>query len=167
MINKQSIWFVTLFSFIIVLSIYYLTINSNGLKDVLAPITNEITSPVYSEIEENSPLISLRLEEDESVLKEINDLENILIDNTKTSSEKNNAYNSLLALQDKKKDEERIEKKIKELYGIETFVKVKNNTIKITSIETKHDVSLANKIIRTVQEMFDEEKYITIKFAST
>ena len=164
MINKQSIWFVTLFSFIIVLSIYYLSINNNSLQEILSNPTNNTPIPVNSEIESSSLLVSLRLEEDESVLKEMEDLESIIIDNTKKRKEKNNAYNSLLALQDKKKEEAKIEAKIKEIYQIDTFVKVKNNTIKITSIETKHDVELANKIIRTVQEMYNEEKYITVKF---
>lgn len=166
MINKQSIWFVTLFSFIIILSIYYLTINNNSIQEMINITPNDNIKEVNSEITPSSMLVSLRIEEDESVLKEIEDLESILIDNTKTSSEKNNAYNSLLALQDKKKEEAKIEAKIKEIYQIDTFVKIKNNTIKITSIETKHDVELANKIIRTVQEMYKDEKYITVKFTT-
>ena len=35
MINKQSVWFVTLFSLILVLSIYYVTMNDNSLASIL------------------------------------------------------------------------------------------------------------------------------------
>ena len=164
MINKQSIWFVTLFSFIIILSIYYLTINNTDLKEFLNNNISNSSTPVWSELEPSSLLVSMRLEDDELVLKEIQDLESILIDNTKTSNEKNNAYNSLLAIQDKKKEEEKIEKKIKEIYNIDTFVKINSNNITITSTETKHDMALANKIIRTTQELYQDNKYITVKF---
>ena len=35
MINKQSVWFVTLFSLIIVLAIYYVTLNDSSLQNIL------------------------------------------------------------------------------------------------------------------------------------
>ena len=35
MINKQSLWFVTLFSLILVLSIYYVTMSDNSLEKIL------------------------------------------------------------------------------------------------------------------------------------
>ena len=50
MINKQSVWFVTLFSLILVLSIYYVTMNDNSLAGILENTTNTTTTsaPVNS-----------------------------------------------------------------------------------------------------------------------
>ena len=157
MINKQSVWFVTLFSLILVLSIYYVTMKDSSLEKIIENATTENTSvPVNVNIEESSLLVSLRVEEDEAVLKEM--------DTTKTTEEKNNEYNSLMALQAKKTDEEKIEKKIKETFSLDSFAKIKNDTISIVIASTEHSNTIANNIIRTVSEMFDEEKYITVKF---
>ena len=164
MINKQSVWFVTLFSLILVLSIYYVTLNDSSLKSIIENTTTENTTPVNVDVEESSLLVSLRIEEDESVLKEMNDYQSILFDSTSTTEEKNNAYNSLLALNQKKADEEKIEAKIKDEFQLESFVKIKEDTISITIASTDHSTSLANNIIRSVQTLYDTNKYITVKF---
>ena len=164
MINKQSVWFVTLFSLILVLSIYYVTLNDSSLKSIIENTAPENTTPVNVDVEESSLLVSLRIEEDESVLKEMNDYQSILFDSTSTTEEKNNAYNSLLALNQKKADEEKIEAKIKEEFQLESFVKIKEDTISITIASTDHSTSLANNIIRSVQTLYDTNKYITVKF---
>ena len=163
MINKQSVWFVTLFSLILVLSIYYVTLNDSSLKSIIENTTTENTTPVNVDVEESSLLVSLRIEEDESVLKEMNDYQSILFDSTSTTEEKNNAYNSLLALNQKKADEEKIEAKIKEEFQLESFVKIKEDTISITIASTDHSTSLANNIIRSVPTLYDTNKYITVK----
>ena len=165
MINKQSVWFVTLFSLILVLSIYYVTMKDSSLEKIIENATTENTSvPVNVNVEESSLLVSLRVEEDEAVLKEMENYQSILLDTTKTTEKKNNAYNSLMALQTKKTDEEKIEKKIKETFSLDSFAKIKNDTISIVIASTEHSNTIANNIIRTVSEMFDEEKYITVKF---
>ena len=169
MINKQSVWFVTLFSLILVLSIYYVTMNDNSLASILENTNTTTTTslPVNSEIEESSLLVSLRVEEDEAVLEEMENYQSVLLDTTTTTEEKNNAYNSLMALNQKKADEEKIEKTIKETYQLDSFAKVKDDTISITIASSEHSTTLANNIIRTVQELFEDQKYITIKFQTS
>ncbi len=164
MMNKQSVWFVTLFSLILVLSIYYVTLNDSSLQNILENISNSDSAPVSVNVEESSLLVALRVEEDENVLKEMENYQSILLDSTKTSEEKSNAYNSLMALNQKKGEEEKIEKKIKEELQLESFVKVKNDTISIVISKQEHNSTLANQIIRTVQNLYDKEKYITVKF---
>ena len=169
MINKQSVWFVTLFSLILVLSIYYVTTNDNSLASILENTNTTTTTslPVNSEIEESSLLVSLRVEEDEAVLEEMENYQSVLLDTTTTTEEKNNAYNSLMALNQKKADEEKIEKTIKETYQLDSFAKVKDDTISITIASSEHSTTLANNIIRTVQELFEDQKYITVKFQTS
>lgn len=169
MINKQSVWFVTLFSLIIVLSIYYFTMSDNSLASILneAKESESQTEPVSSEVSESSILISLRVKDDEDVLKELNDYQTILLDQTKSSDEKNNAYNSLMTLSQKKSEEEKIEKKIKSTHNLDSFVKIRNDTISITISSSEHTPTIANNIIRTVQSLYDQNKYITVKFQTT
>lgn len=163
MINKQSVWFVTLFSLILVLSIYYVTMNDSSLQSIMENIP-DVSTPVSVNVEESSLLVSLRVQEDESVLKEMEDYQQILLDSSKTSEEKNNAYNALMSLNQKKSEEEKIEKKIKEVHNLDSFVKVKKDSISIVIASMEHNSSLANNIIRTVQELYEETKYITVKF---
>lgn len=162
MINKQSLWFVTLFSIILVLSIYYVTISDSSLKEILGE--NVETKTVASEVTNASYLVALRVEEDELVLKEMNEYQEILLDNSKTSEEKSNAYTALTNLNNKKGKEQEIEKKILEEYKLESFVKIKDNTITITISKDDHNANLANNIIKTAQSLYDKKMYITVKF---
>lgn len=164
MINKQSVWFVTLFSLILVLAIYYVTMQDSSLQKIIENSQNETSVPVNVDVEESSLLVSLRIQEDEAVLEEMQNYQAVLLDETSTTEEKNNAYNSLMALQSKKSEEEKIEQQIKETHNLDSFVKIKDDTISIVIASAEHDSSLANNIIRTVQSLFDEEKYITVKF---
>ncbi len=165
MINKQSIWFVTLFSLILVLSIYYVTMQDSSLAKIIENAKSEtVDAPVNVNLEESSLLVSLRVAEDEAVLKEMENYQSVLLDNNSTTEEKNNAYNSLMALQAKKSEEEKVEKQIKETYQLDSFVKIKNDTISIVIASNEHSNTLANNIIRTVQGLFDQDKYITVKF---
>ena len=54
--------------------------------------------------------------------------------------------------------------KIKEVYNLESFVRIKNNQIEITVEKEENDSTLANNIMRTIQGLYEEEKYITVKF---
>lgn len=167
MINKQSVWFVTLFSLILVLSIYYITMKDSSLESILNGTNEDTSSPVSVEVEESSLLVSLRVEEEQAVLEEMQNYQDVLLDNSTTTEEKNAAYNNLMALQTKKSDEEKIEKTIKETYNLECFAKIKEDTISIVVGNSEHSSTTANNIIRTVQSLFDEEKYITVKFQNT
>ena len=162
MINKQSLWFVTLFSLILVLSIYYVTMSDNSLEKILGETNN--TALVSNEVSENSQLVALRVKEDEEVLKEMESYQQILLDSTKTSKEKSDAYNSLMTLNTKKGQEQEMEDKIKSEYKLDSFVKIKDDTISITVSTSDHSANLANNIIRTIRGMCDENMYITVKF---
>ena len=114
MINKQSVWFVTLFSLILVLSIYYVTLNDNSLQSIIDNFDNEeVSAPESVNVEESSVLVSLRVQEDESVLKQMENYQSILLDSTKTSEEKNNAFNSLMALNQKRETKKKLKRKLK------------------------------------------------------
>lgn len=162
MINKQNLWFITLFSLIIVLSIYYISIPDNLLKEITNN-TNSNTTEVGN-INESSALVALRVEADEETLKEIQTLQDILIDGTKSVAEKNDAYEQLLEVNINKGKEEEIEKLIKEEFKYDSFVKISGNNINVVISSSEHSPEIANNIIRKVQEKFDTQKYITVKF---
>ena len=160
MINKQNLWFVTLFSLILVLGIYYVTMGDETLS-VLAG-ENNVSSPV--EVKASDVIVALQVASDESVLKEMNEYQSILLDDTATIEEKNDAYNALQALSNSKSECKKIKKMITEKFKYDSFIKIDGDAISITIASKEHSKEIANKIIREVQNMYDKQKYITVKF---
>lgn len=163
MINKQGLWFVTLFSLILVLGIYYVTVKDDDLLAIAANNTTNNEAEVV-ETTESSVLVSLRVKDEEEMLAEMESLQTILLDNSASLQEKNDAYNSLQTLNANKGQEESLEKKIKDKYNLESFVKIKNEQISVTVAKKEHNSTLANNIIRTIQEEYERQMYIVVKF---
>ena len=173
MINKKSIWFLTLFSLIIVLSIYYVTmpsellLNTNGnyFKDEknVDKVNKDFSKPTIN-IEESSALVALRVEADEEVNLEMEELKKIILDGSKSIEEKNSAYNKMKNLNITKGEEEKIENQILNTYKLKSFVRIKDGQIRVVLEGKEHSVELANNIIRTVQSNFEEQMYISVKF---
>jgi len=170
MINKKSLWFLTLFSLILVLSIYYITMPSELL---LTTNKNNITNTekenkeVNVDIEESNLLVALRVEADKEMSKQIEDLQLILTDSESSVEEKNKAYEKIKELNDSRGEEEKLEKQIKDSYKLDSFVKINNNQIQVTVNTSEHSESLANNIMRLVQSNYKDSKYITVKFQTT
>lgn len=161
MINKQNLWFVLLFSVILVLSIFYISMNESDITSFTKiPQTDDTTLVVN----ESTELVALRVQSDEEDLEIMNELQNILLSETASSLEKNDAFNSLLELSSNKGMEQEIEKMIKNDFSLESFVKINGNNVTIVIISKEHDFTLANKLIRAAQTKFKEYKYITVKF---
>ena len=167
MINKQSIWFLTLFSLILVLSVYYITmpnelLMTNNSKQTAS--SKEETEETSAVIQESEILTALRVESEEKRTAEIDELNKILNNNESSTEDKNNAFEKIKGLNSIKGKEQLIEKKIKENFKLDSFVKIdENNQIRIV-VQKEHDVDLANNIMRSVQEEFDTKMYISVQF---
>ncbi len=161
MINKNGLWFVTLFSLILVLGIYYVTTKNDEVLQVVNK-TDEVKEVL--ETNESSILVSLKVKEEEEMLAEMESLQTILLDDTASLQEKNDAYNSLQALNATKGKVEALEKKVKEKLNLECFIKIKNDQISVTVASKDHNSTLANNIIRTIQEEYENKMYIVVKF---
>lgn len=167
MINKKSIWFLTLFSLILVLSVYYITmpsellLNTNGNYQNNTEATGNIDN---SATEESTYLVSLRVSKEEELLKEMENLQLILTNDDASIEEKNNAYNKMKDLNKNKAEEENLETIIKNNFNLESFIRIKGNQIEIVVKSSDKSTDLANQIMRKIQEKYQEEKYITVKF---
>lgn len=161
MINKQKLWFLTLFSLILVLSVYYITMPSDLLSAV--EDDNDNSSIVVNVSEEDS-LSVLRVLSDEERLKEMEDLRLILTNVDSSIDEKNNAYEKLQLIEETKGKESALEAKIKNEYNLDSFIKIDNNQIKVVVKSLEHSYELANNIIRSIQEEYEEKMYISVKF---
>ncbi len=163
MINKQNLWFITLFSIIMVLSIYYLTMTDDTLSTLEVSKTNqeEQTEVVVAE---SDTIIALKVAGEEEMVTKIEELEQILLDDTATLEEKNTAYEELQEINKNESSKETIEKLIKDTYKLDSYISIDKNTIKVTIASKTHDAKLANNIIRSIQSLYTTDKYITVKF---
>lgn len=162
MINKRSLWFLTLFSLILVLSVYYITMPSELL------LTNKNDNPNDNkpvvEIEESEILTALRIEANEQLMKEMNSLKEILTSVETSVEEKNNAFEKMKLLNVNRGEEEKLEKQILDEFKLKSFVKIDGDQIRIVVAKDKHDETLANNIMRKIQSNFDKKMYISVKF---
>ena len=209
MINKQNLWFLTLFSLILVLSVYYITmpndllLTNNGAVDSNKneqtsvskdtnkdPTKNEDTKKDDTKstttkdnkdtntttkdnktdnnttvtIKEGETLEALRVSLNQEREAEKTKLQSLLTNSSATSEEKNNAYEKLQEINTVTSEEATLEKKLKEKYKMSVFVKIENKEITVVVDNDKHDTTLANNIMRSVQENFKEKRYITVQF---
>lgn len=162
MIKKENLWFAMLFSIILVLSIFYIGMSESSVVDL--ELSEIDTSDDTLVINESTELVALRIKNDEELELAMNELQLVLLSETATVEEKNEAYESLLQLTNNKGVEQNIEKIILDEFEFESFVKVNGANVTIVVKNTEHDYELANKIIRKVQGEFKSNKYITVKF---
>lgn len=163
MINKQNLWFITLFSLILILGIYYLNIGEEVTSVLQTENTN---SKEVIEITESDILVSLEVDKEEEKQTLMEEYQNILLSSESTLEEKNNAYENMQKLNNTSVEEEKIKNLIEEKFSLKSFIKIKDNTISIVVLESNHNTEKANSIIREVQKLYEEEKYITVKFNS-
>lgn len=169
MINKKSIWFLTLFSLILVLSVYYVTMpselllsNNSNYTSKIEEETNNVTPTV--DIKESSLLVALRVEAEEQMLEQMEQLKSVINDANTTVEDKNAAYDKMKNLNIIRGEEEQIEKQIFETYNLKAFVKINNSQIRVVVDSKEHDTTLANNIMRTVQSNYGNQMYISVKF---
>lgn len=168
MINKKNIWFLTLFSLILVLSIYYITMPNDLLLTNISTegIEKENSEDVISEISESTILVALRVEEEEIYLEELETLKNILNSSDSSIEEKNNAYEQMKSLNNNKSEQQKLESDIKKEFNLNSFVKIDGNQIRVVVDSEKHDTKLANSIMRSLQDNYENDMYISVKFQS-
>lgn len=169
MINKQSLWFLTLFSLILVLSVYYITMpNELLLTNNSSYLETEETSGDVGNtevtIEESELLVTMRVNLEDERSEMITDLRSTLTSEDATSEEKNNAYEQIKYISNLKSQEEVLEKKIKSKFNLECFIKIDNNDVKVVAIKENHDATLANNIMKSIQSEFENKVYVTVKF---
>lgn len=162
MLNKQNIWFIVLFSLILVLGIYYVTIPNEVLEKINVKSVEE--EPVVEQVIEESPLEALRVNKEISRQEKIESLETTLTNDSISTEEKNNTYELLKYLNEVQGKEENYEKKLKKEFGLDCYTKIDNSDITIICVSKEHDKTLANNIMRLVQQDFNNKMNITVKF---
>lgn len=164
MISKQSLWFLTLFSLILVLSVYYITMPNDLLKDNSASKDSEV---IETKIEEVDSLVAMRVSLEEERQTSIDSLQQQLVSDVLGTEEKNSIYEQLKYLNELQGKEQELEKTIKDNYKINCFVKIENSNAEVVCVSKKHDNKLANNIMRLIQSKYENKMFVTVKFQNS
>jgi hypothetical protein len=151
MITKENLWFVTLFSLILILGVYYVTMPSDFLKSVT---TSNNQEEVDTEVEEENILSVMRVNLEEERSEKIESLQTELTNSELTGDEKNNLYEELKYLNEVQGVEEKLEK----------IIKIDNTNVTTICVSDEHSLEIANNIMRLIQKQYDERMNITVKF---
>lgn len=161
MVNKQKIWFLSLFSLILILSVYYITMPNELLQSVSSENTNSKKVTITSEL---TNLDTLQVELDEQRASERAEYNNVLTNEKSTTEDKNKAYNNIKKIDDLKSKEETLRNLILSELKLKSFVKIEDKSVYIVINNKEHDYSLANKVIKLVTKELNEDYYISVKF---
>ena len=158
--NKKNLWFITLTSIILAVSIYYIAIPGETLSTV-SKYLNEDVKVTSLESEELTTLRVMREEEDSNTMQELQDT---LLNEKLTIAEKNEAYQKIKNLNNEKSLEEKIERILKDTYNLSVFVSIKDDKAQIVLDNKEGNYELANNIINTVNKELNNTYYVTVKF---
>ncbi|MBQ6135594.1 MAG: SpoIIIAH-like family protein [Bacilli bacterium] len=159
--SKQNLWFLTLASLILVLGIYYVTMPNDVLKEMKSMTEEKI---VLEEIKEENILTAMRVNLEEERKEKLEVLKEQLVSEELTGNEQNNLYEQLKYLNEIQGKEEKIEKKIKQEQNVDCFIKIEATNISAVCVSNEHDSTMANRIMRIIQNEYKEKKNITVKF---
>ena len=169
MIDKKNLWFLTLFSLILVLSVYYVTmpnellVTNNGNVETTTN-NNDDKNEISVSITESDIISALKVEDENDTLEEINTLKETLTNTEESVDKKNEAYDKIKELNQTSGKEETLENMLKEKYKYDVFVKIDGDQVRVVIGTKDHSTELANEIMRLVQEQFDNKMYISVQF---
>lgn len=163
MINKKNLWFLTLFSLVLVLSIYYITMPSELLVTNNGENIDSVDN-IETKIEETNIVSALKTEDNNNTLEEINKLKETIAKEETTSEDKNKAFDAIKTLNQISSKEELLEEKIKTTHNLDSFIKIDGDQIRVVIDSDDHSNTIANNIMRTIQNNFDTKQYISIQF---
>ena len=163
MINKKNLWFLTLFSLVLVLSVYYITMPSELLLTNNSENIDSVDN-IETNIEESSVVEALKTEDNTNTLEEINKLKETIANTETTTEDKNEAFDTIKTLNQISSKEELLEEKIKTTHNLDSFIKIDGDQIRVVIDSDDHSNTIANNIMRTIQNNFDTKQYISIQF---
>lgn len=157
--NRQAITFLSLFSLILVLSVYYV---------MLPPVNQENQDIAVSEVEENdgSENKSMQDELEKKREEKIEKNEEVISSNTSTNDEVSNALEAIDETKAMQSEEEKVTAALNEAGYENVFVEITHKTIKVTvnQKETKDDDAV--NVMKLVMEKTQQKYTPEIKFVS-
>lgn len=185
MLKKQTVWLLTMFSLVVVLSVYYVTSpqlteevafeqkeeanNEKDLKPTDEVMQEEVANEEEVTVEQNNAtsddlFTALRLEIEDERSKLRQELNAIVASNNVSAEEKNKAIDRLQQLSNIAEKEAVLETLIKSKGYDDALVRAHENQVHITVKAKEHSEKAANEIIQLVQSEFGRVQDVAVRF---
>lgn len=168
--NKQALAFLTLFSLILMLSVYYVTLPSDVTSTMSEPKQqeeqngkkNEDTSKVKTEAKGSE---KLQEEIDQKLAQKENEAQAVLADDEQGEEQKQKA---LAAVEEVKQLRARQQAALEALRKLEldAAVEIQDGTCRITLFDQKEDKELVKKAMNAVYQAIDANYLLEVTFKS-
>lgn len=152
--NRQAVAFVSLFSLILMLSVYYVTLDDNSIS-VIEPQDHEKIDVDDQTVMKDQ--VDGKL--DEEILKQ----KEVLGSNEPSGAEKSEALEKISLIESVKKSQEALTKLLTDK-GYKNLVEISDSLVRITIYEESKSDELANEIMLLVYPLIDQEKSVEIYF---
>lgn len=152
--NRQAVAFISLFSLILMLSVYYVTLDDNSIS-VIEPQDHE-------KIDVDDQTV-MRDQVDGKLDEEILKQKEVLGSNEPSGAEKSEALEKISLIESVKKSQEALTKLLTDK-GYKNLVEISDSLVRITIYEESKSDELANEIMLLVYPLIDQEKSVEIYF---
>ena len=119
---------------------------------------------IETNIEEATIVEVLKTEDNTNTLEEINKLKETIASSKSSTEDKSKAFDAIRLLNQMNSKEELLEEKIKTTYDLDSFIKIDGDQIRVVIDSDEHSNTLANNVMKTIQNNFDTKQYISIQF---
>lgn len=148
--NKQAFTFLTLFSLILVLSIYYIMLPPNETDET---VTQNLTT-----------IQQLQTQLDQKRNEIITKNNQIIAKESSTSDSINEALETISATKNTTEKEKSLVDAIKQLGYEEVYVEIDTQTVKVTILKKEATQADASQVINTVLNTLGEDYQVEVKF---
>ena len=162
--NKQGLWFLTLFSLVLVLGVYYVTMPNDAfnkkksLKNTVKKVSLEKENLDVIESYKEAALVERETEKKK--------LEKTLTNKDSDTNAKKEAYEKIKSITDISSKEEEIEKDLKKNLKLNCFIKISDNTnMKVFCTSKNPSKDLAVDVMHDAQNLMSSRYNISVKFS--
>ncbi len=163
--NKQGLWFITLFSLTLVLGVYYVTMPQNSFSGSKKKEKVKKVSLVKDDLDTISAYKEAALVEREDEKKK---LEKTLSKNDTDANSKKEALAKIKSIKNREALEESIEKSLKKNLKLNCFSKISDgNNMKVFCVSKESNKDIALNVMRDAQSNLDSKYNISVKLEKT
>lgn len=165
--NKQALAFLTMFSFILMLSVYYVTLPNEDTSVMKSEKTAQKQKTKKTDdtknTSSNQKAKALQDSINQKIEVELNKNNDIVADSKKSEEEKQVALSTIETLNAYKADIVKMQEALAK-QKIQSAIEPKGNTCMINIFEQKDDLVLAKKVMKEMQLLSNQKYFIEVTF---
>lgn len=154
--NRQAIAFISLFSLILMLSVYYVSMDNEDVA-VIQPQDHEVISTLS---DSSQPLKEQINEQDQNEIQKQKEI----LGTKGDSEEKSEALDAIAKLENKQQTQQEYEELLSS-HGFKCVVEIDEQVVRVSVYEQGKDLNIANQIMNLLYEKVGDEKTIEVSFS--